>query len=50
MTYLPKCPHCYSENIEPVGPKLFHCNNCKKDFEEAVVEAPPEPPKKGGKK
>ena len=50
MTNLLKCPHCYSQNIEPVGPKLWHCNECKKDFDQAVVDMPTEERKKGGKK
>jgi len=43
MYNIPKCPYCRSSNIEPIGPKLFHCRDCKKDFEQAVVEqAPPQ--------
>jgi len=50
MTNLPKCPYCYSQNISPVGPKLWHCSDCEKDFTEAVVEQELPKPKKGGKK
>jgi len=49
MTNLPKCPHCYSFNIYPIGTKLWHCNDCGKDFNEAVVDMPTEETKKGGK-
>ncbi len=50
MTNLPKCPFCYSQNIEPLGTHLFQCLDCKKHFSEAVVEIEPQEPKKGGKK
>jgi len=51
QTYnLPTCPFCRSADIEPIGPKLFHCNACGKDFPEAIVEQEPPTPKKGGKK
>lgn len=49
---LPRCPYCRSIDIKPVGAKLFHCNDCSKDFSEAVVEEePPIPePKKPKRK
>jgi len=42
---LPKCPHCLGAQVEPVGPRLWHCFGCGKDFPEAVVEQEPEKPK-----
>jgi len=47
---LPKCPHCGSLDIKPVGTKLFHCKDCGNDFPEAVVEEEPPAPKKGKEK
>ena len=49
MYNLPKCPFCMSLNVAPVGPRTWHCDNCGKDFPEAVVEQEPPTPKKGGK-
>jgi len=51
QTYgVPKCPYCMSLNIEPIGVKSWQCRDCGKLFPEAVVEATPPIPKKGGKK
>lgn len=45
-----QCPYCLSLNIEPFRGS-FHCNDCNKDFPQAMVEEkPPEPKKKGVKK
>lgn len=43
---LPRCPHCRSLNVAPIGPKLWYCSDCGKDFPEAVVEQEPPTPKK----
>lgn len=45
-----KCPQCQSANVEPVSDKLWRCNDCKLEFQEAMVELLPEKNKRKEKK